>query len=72
MNEEKPKRKYNKRDDKSPGQSAERRNARTQAREKQIAAKAIEFGFANKSAMLTAIANGSAIVVKVEEVQTSF
>ena len=30
--QEKPKRKYNRRDDLSPGQSAERRNQRTQAR----------------------------------------
>ena len=63
----KPSRKYNRRDDLSPAQSAERRNQRTQAREKRILDKAIEFGFANKSEMLTAIIEGKAVVVKVVE-----
>lgn len=69
MNSEtpKPKRKYNKRDDKSPAQSTERRNKRTHAREERITAKALEFGFVSKSAMLTAIIDGKAVVVKVTE-----
>lgn len=63
----KPKRTYNRRDDKTPAQSTQRRNERTRKREALLTARAIEFGFASKSAMLTAIASGAAIVTKVDK-----
>lgn len=69
MSEEKQpkKRKYNHKEDGTKHQTAEARNERTKVREDKITAKAMEFGFASKSAMLTAIIEGKAIVVKVEK-----
>ena len=60
----KPKRKYNRNDDKYPSQSKEARAKRAKEREKRINDKAIELGFKSKSDMLTAILDGKALVTK--------
>lgn len=61
----KPKRKYNRNDDKYPSQSKEARAKRAKERENKLNEIAIAFGFKSKSDMHTAILKGEAIVTKV-------